>query len=1076
MNPNVMSRMALLLLLGSLSLSAQSTNLTLRVAPPDVNGWFRLASGGYHETDNGTNLLYNVEASTDLSNWVEIARLHRFPPNALQFWNGSRLPVGTNVVYTDPGHRSTGQRFYRIRALWPETRDWRNQAAMVFDKFTASMENFSWIKFVIATNEPTRVYFADSSAYELHYQFVTNRVPGFANLSRAEVDLRSLYNTNRQLYLGTVLQPWDAVVSQVFWPLSEYGVQLVGRDPIPPEKVRELVKLVESAVLSPPGTIATYLPTFEQAPSTEANRRFFETNGIPVRQAGDWIHTDIIYSAGWALGRLVFVSATNVPAAYANGTLRPTDILVTDGVPAELPYVAGIITLVPATPNSHVAILAQSYKAPFVYVTDPIMRERILSYTNREVVMQLPGSQRLGAWESRTLLLALDPNFDPALKAELLALKAPPALNIRRKERFGAYTSPTTNLTPADARFFGGKAANFGLLRRVLPTNSPTPSLAISMDLWDDFMDQVSGTVTLRAEISNRLSRFTYPPNVAEVKAELATIRSAIRNQARFTTEQQQNILAALAPFATNRNIRSSSNVEDADYFSGAGLYDSFSGCSGDDLSGNTGPSVCDPTEDGPRGVFRAIRRVYASFYNDNAFLERLRLNINESEVGMGLLVHYSAPDEIEMANGVATVHIGQDSNTDRATLVSQVGAVSITNPDGNSAPEEVSAYTYQSSAPILGLAKASSLVVLGDHVMTWPTDYENLARMLFRVGRAYGIPNSKPSVVLDFEYKKLQPGVLEIKQVREVPSLVDTQQIAAYLINERRTFASYQQSTAGWDFVSTHRLKSRWTFETRNVQLTTSNLQDGFFTGITVEWISGDRVVTNTLAGFSNLAYRVEEEVPGIPKAVYSWRTDAATGPATFTLTASHWYPYASPQQNPILHLAEEFFNLTLSAEYDDPVSFLFFPVHSGTYEFVRITRLQTNSPTEVPRVMDYDQGGSGPTNVTITSRYYIGNNHLYQGEPPLFRFEETRINGLTSQPIVLRGFFSQTWNSGHRQYSENFLFEPHLEDGIDPAILQELEAKDIRMIYVEINDPMFTTGINRMFTFSSHAAGPIE
>ena len=42
----------------------------------------------------------------------------------------------------------------------------------------------------------------------------------------------------------------------------------------------------------------------------------------------------------------------------------------------------------------------------------------------------------------------------------------------------------------------------------------------------------------------------------------------------------------------------------------------------------------------------------------------------------------------------------------------------------------------------------------------------------------------------------------------------------------------------------------------------------------------------------------------------------------------------------------------------------------------------------------------------MTITSRYAIGNNHLY-GEKPLFRFEETHIAGLTTQPIVLRGFF---------------------------------------------------------------------
>ncbi|HXI52205.1 MAG TPA: PEP/pyruvate-binding domain-containing protein [Candidatus Saccharimonadales bacterium] len=1043
--------------------SAQSADLKLRPIAPDDNGWFRLASNGYYETDNGTNLLYNVEASDDLSNWAQIARLHRFPLGAGDYFSGSRdTPIFTNLVFTDPGSSSAPYQFYRLRAEPPDVLDWKNQMATVQDPFSLAMEGLSWVKFAISTNEPTRVYFANSSVYELHYHFVTNRIPGFSNLSQEEVDRRSQFNTNRQLYLGTVLQPWNATV-----PMPEYGIQFVGRDPIPPGKVLELLRLVRSAVLSAPGVLVTYAPTFEQLSSAEANRAFFETNGIPLRRAEDWIRTDTCYSRGWALGRLVFVTATNVPAAYANGTLLPTDILLTDGVPAELPYVAGIITLLPATPNSHVAILAQSYKVPFVYLADQVTRERIFTYTNQEVVLQLTDARQGDVGACHTLLFPLAGSFAPALRAELLALKQPPPLNIRRKQRFGAYTSPTTDLTPEDAVFFGGKAANFGLLRRLLPTNSPAPSLAISMDLWDDFMDQVTGDgLMLRTMISNRLAGFTYPANVATLKTELAAIRSIIRNQAQFTAQQQQAILGALSPFATNRNIRfrSSSNVEDADYFSGAGLYDSFSGCSGDDLSGNSGPSVCDPTEDGPRGVFRSIQRVYASFYNDNAFLERLRLKVNESEVGMGLLLHYSSPDDIEMANGVATVRM--ESNQRQAHLVTQAGAVSITNPDGDSAPEEVLAYEQPTSVPFLSSMKGSSLVLLGGHVMNWPDDYQNLASMLFRVSNAYG------SGVLDFEYKKLQPGVLEVKQVREVPSQANSPLIPGYLLNEGRTFTS---GSSGSDLLAMHRLKSRWTFQTRNVQFTPTNLHDGWFTDVLVEHISGDRIVTNTFATLSNLAYRVDETVPNAPNIVYSWRMNSAAGPASFGLTVARLTSfYVSPQEDPFLNLGDADFHFWLRVEYDNPVWFIG-QSGTGTSEYVLMRPLQTNSAAEVVRVTHYDQGGTGPTNVTISSRYAIGNNYLYGGDPPFFRFERTEISGLTSRPLVLRGYFSQTWSGGHRQTAESFLFEPHLEEGIDSDLLQELEAKHIRMIYLlMINDPVITA-TNRVLTFSTRAGGPL-
>ena len=433
----------------------------------------------------------------------------------------------------------------------------------------------------------------------------------------------------------------------------------------------------------------------------------------------------------------------------------------------------------------------------------------------------------------------------------------------------------------------------------------------------------------------------------------------------------------------------------------------------------------------------------------------------------MGLLVHYSAPDEIEMANGVATVDTGGGFQTMNARLVSQIGAVSITNPDGNSIAEE--AWADQFGGIILGFATPSNLLPLGEKVMTWPTEYRELARMLFLVGNAYEVSTSKQDLVLDFEYKKLQPGILEIKQVREVPSLANTQTIAPYLFNERRTFTSIQMTER--DVFTAHRLKSRWTFETRNLQVNASNLLAGLFTNVTVEWINGDRVVTNSLAGLSNLTYSIEGVLPGFPVSTYSWQMNSAVGPANFTLTASHVSPHVSPEFNPIAALSD--FRIELSAEYDHPVW-----VESRFYPFerVRITPLETNSPHEVLSTFEYNHVDGGPTNVTITSRYYIGRNGAYAGEPPLFRFEETRIEGLTSRPLLLRGFFSQSWSGAHRQYAENFLFEPHLEEGMDVALLQELEAKNIRMIYVEvIRWPDFVSGTNRMVTFSTHdGAGP--
>jgi hypothetical protein len=66
-----------------------------------------------------------------------------------------------------------------------------------------------------------------------------------------------------------------------------------------------------------------------------------------------------------------------------------------------------------------------------------------------------------------------------------------------------------------------------------------------------------------------------------------------------------------------------------------------------------------------------------------------------------------------------------------------------------------------------------------------------------------------------------------------------------------------------------------------------------------------------------------------------------------------------------------------------------------------------------------------------------------------PLSHFVETRITGLTTQPIVLHGYYSQTFHPFHHNFGEEFLFEPRLEPGISQSVLDELEAKNIQLIY---------------------------
>jgi len=68
-----------------------------------------------------------------------------------------------------------------------------------------------------------------------------------------------------------------------------------------------------------------------------------------------------------------------------------------------------------------------------------------------------------------------------------------------------------------------------------------------------------------------------------------------------------------------------------------------------------------------------------------------------------------------------------------------------------------------------------------------------------------------------------------------------------------------------------------------------------------------------------------------------------------------------------------------------------------------------------------------------------------------PNLGFVETRITGLTREPLVLRSAASQTYSPGHHNFTETFLFEPALDPGTTPAQVAELEAAGIRQLVVD-------------------------
>jgi hypothetical protein len=694
----------------------------------------------------------------------------------LQDWNETARVFGRLKPYPDAAAHGNSSGFYRVRRAPEEPADdWSNQldvpSGRLFRPGTGGgLAGIGYAKWTLLLARPDRVHFQDTVAYPFHYPFARARLPGYAGMGVLDFNAQSLYaNPAQRMVLGSVLRAPDPAV-------RELAIDVTGAEAFPAARTVEWVDTVRRRLAVEPGWRVFYLPSIEQRAEAEENRGLFEARGLEIIQANRWVTANTCYSPGWALGRLVWVPRDQIGAALGDGRLGLADVLVTDGIPAELPVLAGYLTFEPATPNSHVALLARSLQRPFAHVHGAGTQAELLSLLGREVLLVVAETNGV----CRVTTEDTTGRLTETRRREILDLQRGGALDLVPKTARGALTVAVDPLTPADLRYVGGKAAHFGILRRSLPDTTPSPVLAIPFDLWDAYLAQpFPGGPTLQAFIASRLARHRYPPRIADLRADLAAIRTAVEDQTDFTPAQRATLVDALQAAGLRGariRFRSSTNVEDGESFSGAGLYDSFSGCLEDDTDADTrGPSHCDPGEPKERGVFRALRKVFASFYNENAVLERLRHQVDESTVGMAVLVHFSVPDEQEMANGVATLAVEHDQGvrTVSVRVVSQLGAESVTNPDGTARPEVVTARYAgdDASAAELVLQETSSRATPGASVLHWPTDYRTLLDQLESATRAYHAHDpARRSYELDFEYKKLLPGTVGLKQMRPVP------------------------------------------------------------------------------------------------------------------------------------------------------------------------------------------------------------------------------------------------------------------------------------------------------------------
>ena len=633
------------------------------------------------------------------------------------------------------------------------------------------------VKFYVADvrSSAPRVYFQNTRRHPLHYDFARN-VLGVSQTT-SEFWATTYAGEDRTAMAGTlalyerVEAASEALGVEVAAPIA---VTFFPSDNLTPGQALAALQWIEERLEFAPlvgggPQRVLYLPAgSDRERELRDQRRLFARRGAGwIRQDELWGTTSLqILNEGEAYGTLRRLS----PEELRRSVVSYTDILVLSGLPNDLPIVGGTITEQFQTPLAHVNLAAIARGTPNIALldagSDPTVR---------------------GLLGTLVHFLVADGSYvlEPATLAEAQAF-----WDARRPEPVTLEADLTPNGLPAfdelgfaDSVSVGVKAANLAELRRVLGDTTPD-GFAVPFAWYDEYMRAVRVTPagcddafydctdegrdtgvcaaartvcrgrdeTLDAYARTLMGLESFRTDSVLREALLDGLRYLIRHGTVAPARAAQLDARVVERFGSTRvRLRSSTNSEDLENFTGAGLYDSYTA---------SGTGTVDLAS-------QEIRKVWASVWNWAAFEERAWWAIDHQSVYVGVAVHRSFP--AEEANGVLITQNIADRMVVGMYVNAQLGETSVTNPEDGSIPEIFSIVPSDAPGRVQVVRLSWSSLSPGRPILSDDEIqglYSAAARVQSHFAPLYGVPAGL--LALDLEFK-LDAGdrSLVIKQVR---------------------------------------------------------------------------------------------------------------------------------------------------------------------------------------------------------------------------------------------------------------------------------------------------------------------
>jgi pyruvate,water dikinase len=576
-----------------------------------------------------------------------------------------------------------------------------------------------------------KVYFTNSSLYPFHYNFCSEVLNN--------PDELSLFNMKN--YRSHPSRDYMLVNLNYYSWLDLYGLELMPEDDTDVKELNNLFKKVSALVYF--GKKVRVL-----AMSPEMEKRFASIPSMPIIRSDDVYkgRQFVSLNKGKAYGHLRKVTVGEI----GKTAISKHDIVILDGLPNELPVVAGVLTVPFQTPLCHISLLCQNRNTPNATYraawSDPALNallNKLVCYevTADSFTIRKASDAEAQAWwtktESRkTIKLAVDTSIKKITGLQAMSFKNVSAI--------------------------GGKAANFSELLKIRFDKKPIPLPEGSFAIPFYFYYQHLKENNIKKLVDSILANASLLNDPQRLNAGLKKLRDAIKDAPvnKALLEAITTRIKMDGQKFENYRFRSSTNAEDVKGFNGAGLYESKTG------------SLTDPD----KKIEKAIKTVWASLWDERAFAERQYFKIDQHSVAMGILVHRAFGEEL--SNGVAVTKHLYRKNYPAYTFNAQVGEISIVTP-----PDSVSC-----DEGIIGLGRATgshkiSVEYIGrsnlskDKTVLTYAQVELLAKYLTAIKEHFYYkvekgrdPNGLMDFGMDVEFKvDAFTGKLYIKQARSL-------------------------------------------------------------------------------------------------------------------------------------------------------------------------------------------------------------------------------------------------------------------------------------------------------------------